>query len=144
MATDDDLQDVNDFNRHTIEEFRANDGKVGGPFAGLQLLVLHTTGAKSGKPRLVPLAYRQVGDALAVFASKAGADDNPDWYHNVVAHPEVSVELGTERFDAVARVAERAERDRIWEAQKAAVPSFAEYEDKTGRVIPVVVLERSL
>lgn len=139
----DDLNGINDFNRQIIEEFRANQGTVGGPFAGSQLLVLHTTGAKSGKPRLVPLAYRRVGDAFAVFASKAGADDNPDWYHNVVAHPEVNVELGAERFDAVARVAERAERDRIWEAQKAAVPAFAEYESKTDRVIPVVVLERS-
>ena len=135
--------EINDFNRQIIEEFRSNDGKVGGPFEGAQLLLLHTTGAKSGKPRVAPLAYRQEGAALAVFGSKAGADDNPDWFHNVLANPQVNVEVGTERFDAVARVADDAERDRIWEAQKTDVPNFAEYEKKTDRVIPVVLLERS-
>jgi deazaflavin-dependent oxidoreductase (nitroreductase family) len=135
--------DINDFNRQIIEEFRANSGKVGGPFEGAQLLLLHTTGAKTGKERIAPLAYRQVGADLAVFGSKAGADDNPDWYHNVLANPTVGVEVGTERFDAVARIAEGAERDRIWEEQKADVPNFAEYEQQTDRIIPVVVLERS-
>lgn len=134
---------INEFNQQTIDEFRANEGKVGGPFESVQLLLLHTTGAKSGKARIAPLVFRQEGDALAVFGSKAGADDNPDWYHNVLANPAVSVEVGTDRFDAVARVAEGAERDRIWERQKTEVPNFAEYEKQTDRIIPVVVLERS-
>jgi deazaflavin-dependent oxidoreductase (nitroreductase family) len=135
--------DINDFNQQIIDEFRANDGKVGGPFQGAQLLLLHTTGAKSGKPRIAPLAFRQEGDAVAVFGSKAGADTNPDWFHNVVANPQVSVELGSERFDAIARVAEGSERDRIWEQQKADVPNFAQYEQQTDRQIPVILLERS-
>jgi deazaflavin-dependent oxidoreductase (nitroreductase family) len=135
--------EINEFNQQIIEEFRANDGEVGGPFEGSQLLLLHTTGAKSGKARIAPLAYREEGDALAVFGSKAGADDNPDWYHNVIANPLVSVEVGADRFDAVARVADGAERDRIWEQQKTDVPNFAEYEKQTDRIIPVVVLERS-
>ncbi|MEX0664903.1 MAG: nitroreductase family deazaflavin-dependent oxidoreductase [Acidimicrobiia bacterium] len=134
---------MNDFNQQIIDEFRANGGKVGGPFKGAHLLLLHTTGAKSGQERVAPLAYRKEGDGLAVFGSKAGAHTHPDWYHNVLANPDVTVEVGTEEFSARARVAEGEERDRIWEAQKRDIPYVAEYEQKTDRQIPVIVLERS-
>ena len=137
------MSDMSDFNQKIIEEFRANAGKVGGPFQGAQLLLLHTTGAKSGQDRIAPLAYRNDGGHFVVFASKAGAPTNPDWYHNLVANPAVTVELGTEQFQARARIAEDDEHDRIWEAQKRDVPNFAEYEKKTDRRIPVIVLERS-
>ena len=138
-----DLDDVNDFNRGIIEQFRANDGKVGPPFEGAPLLILHSTGAKTGKPRLAPVVYQPVGEAWAVFASKAGAPDNPDWYHNLVAHPTAQIELGTETVDVTARVLEGDERAEIWEKQKQLMPGFAEYEAKTDRVIPVIVLERA-
>jgi len=137
------MSDMSDFNQKIIEEFRANAGKVGGPFQGAQLLLLHTTGAKSGKDRIAPLAFRSEGEHLVIFASKAGGPTNPDWYHNLVANPTVTVEVGTEQFPARARIAEGDEHDRIWEAQKRDVPNFAEYEKKTDRRIPVVVLERS-
>ena len=133
--------DVNDWNGQIIEEFRANGGKVGGRFEGMTLLLLHSTGAKSGQERVNPLACRRDGDAWVVFASKAGAPTNPDWFHNVVAHPDVEVEVGTERFAARARVAEAEERERIWSLQKQELPGFAEYEAKTTRQIPVVVLD---
>lgn len=136
------MSDINDFNQQIIDEFRANEGKVGGPFEGSSLLLLHTTGAKSGQERIAPLAYRMDGAHLAVFASKAGAPTNPDWFHNLVVNPDVTVELGTEEFAARARVAEGEEHDRIWEAQKRDVHHFVEYEKKTDRKIPVVVLER--
>ena len=136
-----DLSDVNDFNRGIIEQFRANDGKVGPPFEGAPLLILHSTGAKSGQTRLAPIVYQQVGDSWAVFASKAGAPDNPDWYHNLVANPKASIELGTSTVDVTARVLEGAEREEIWSKQKQLMPGFADYEAKTDRVIPVVVLD---
>jgi len=132
---------MNDFNASIIEEFRANGGKVGGPFEGAPMVLLHTTGAKSGQARVSPLMYQDLGGAIAVFASKAGAPDNPDWYHNVVAHPDVTAEVGTETKAYRARVAEGDERDRIWSAQKEIAPGFADYEAKTSRVIPVVVLD---
>ena len=138
-----DLDDVNEFNRGIIEQFRANDGKVGPPFEGAPLLILHSTGAKSGKNRLAPIVFQSVGDAWAVFASKAGAPDNPDWYHNLVANPTAKIELGTEDVDVTARVLEGDERSEVWEKQKQLMPGFAEYEAKTDRVIPVVLLERS-
>jgi deazaflavin-dependent oxidoreductase (nitroreductase family) len=134
---------VNDFNETLIEEFRANGGKVGGMFEGRDLLLLHTTGAKTGRRRVNPVAYRRDGDRLAVFGTKGGADTHPDWYYNVRAHPDATVEVGSERFDVTARIAESEERDRIWADQKAEIPAFAEYEKKTERVIPVVVLERT-
>jgi len=137
-------RDPNSFNERIIEEFRSTGGKPGGMFEGMPMLILHTTGAKSGKERLNPLAYQNVGDHWAVFASKAGATTNPDWYHNVVADPHVSIEIGTETVDTVARIAEGDERNRIWDAQKAKYPNFAEYEQTAGgREIPVVVLERA-
>jgi deazaflavin-dependent oxidoreductase (nitroreductase family) len=136
------MPDMNDFNTKIIEEFRSNDGVVGGQFEGAPLLLLTTTGAKSGQPRVAPMMYRPEGDRLYVFASKAGAPTNPDWYHNLVANPEVSVEVGKEQFEAHATVVDRAERDRIYAEQAAVYPGFAEYEAKTDRVIPVVALDR--
>ena len=132
---------MSDWNDKIIEEFRANDGKVGGPFAGAPLLLLHTVGARTGKQRVNPMMYRTVDGGYAVFASKAGAPTNPDWYHNLVAQPRVSAEIGGTTVDLVARVAEGEERDRIWTAHKAAYPGFADYERKTSRQIPVIVLE---
>jgi len=137
-----DVHDMNEWNRQVIEEFRANDGEVGGMFAGRTLLLLHHTGARSGLERVNPLVYRQLGDAVAVFASKGGAPTNPDWFHNLVAHPAVTIEVGSEHRHVIARVAAGEERERIWASQKAASPEFAEYEAKAaGRQIPVVVLD---
>jgi deazaflavin-dependent oxidoreductase (nitroreductase family) len=135
------MSEPNDWNAKIIAEFRANAGQVGGPFQGASLLLLHTTGAKSGKERVNPMMYRRVGDNYAVFASKAGAPTNPDWYHNLRANPRVRVEIGREERDVVARVAQGDERHRLWEAQKKVTPGFADYEAKTDRQIPVIVLE---
>jgi deazaflavin-dependent oxidoreductase (nitroreductase family) len=139
------MSEANDFNQQIIEEFRANGGKVGGPFEGLPLVLLHHTGAKSGTKRVNPLAYQRIGDdSVAVFASKGGAPSNPDWYYNVVANPNTSIEIGDDRYDVTARVAAGEERERIWEAQKTAFPNFAEYETTSGgREIPVVVLDKA-
>ena len=135
---------MSDWNTQIIDEFRANGGAVGGMFEHMPLLLLHHRGARTGTERVNPLAYQRLGDdSVAVFASKGGAPTNPDWYHNVVANPDVTVEIGTESFPARARVATDEERDRIFEAQKAAVPQFADYEQKTPRRIPVVVLEKA-
>jgi deazaflavin-dependent oxidoreductase (nitroreductase family) len=131
----------NDFNTKIIEEFRANGGRVGGPFEGGTLLLLHTTGARTGEERINPVAYQKVDGGYAVFASKAGAPTNPDWYHNLVAHPEVEAEIGTQTHRLTARVAQGEERDRIWTRQKTDNPGFADYEQKTTRQIPVVILE---
>lgn len=136
------MTDVNAWNQQIIAEFRANEGKVGGDFADAPILLLHTFGAKSGIERTNPIMYQQVGGDIAVFASKAGAPSHPDWYFNLLAHPEVEIEVGAERLKVRARVAEDAERDGIWEIQKERYPGFAEYEAKTARVIPVVILER--
>ena len=137
------MTDMNDFNAQIIAEFRANDGQVGGPFAGATVLLLTTTGAKSGLERVNPVVARVEGDRIYVFASKGGAPTNPDWFHNLVARPEVTVELGTERFAARAAVVDGAERDRVYAAQAEAYPNFAEYQESTDRVIPVVLLERA-
>jgi deazaflavin-dependent oxidoreductase (nitroreductase family) len=136
------MTNENDPNRKIIEEFRANDGVVGGMFEGMPLLLLHHTGAKSGTERVNPLAYQRLGDdSVAVFASKGGYPSNPDWFHNVVANPDVKVEIGTESYAGKARVATGDERERIWSAQKKALPQFAEYEAKVTREIPVVVID---
>jgi deazaflavin-dependent oxidoreductase (nitroreductase family) len=135
------MAEVNDWNAKIIEEFRANGGKVGGNFAGAPILLLHTTGAKTGRERVNPMMYRKVDVGYAVFASKAGAPTNPDWYHNLVANPHVQAEIGEATVPLTARVADDAERERIWTAQKADYPGFAEYERKTTRQIPVVILE---
>lgn len=133
---------MSDWNRRIIEEFRANDGRVGGPFEGRPLLLLHHKGARSGTERVTPLMYRDLGDGYAVFASKGGADTNPDWLHNLEAHPEVSVEIGADRVDVTARIAGDEERSGIWESWKREWPFFADYEEKTSRDhIPVIVLE---
>lgn len=131
-----------DWNKQIIDEFRSNDGKVGGPFEGAPMVLLTHTGARSGTRRTTPLMAQVDGDTLVIFASKAGAPTNPDWFHNLAAHPEATLEYGTETFQVRARVAEGAERDTIWTRQKAAYPQFQGYEDSTTRVIPVVVLER--
>ena len=130
-----------DFNQTIIDEFRANGGRLGGSFEGAPLLLLHTTGARSGKERVNPMMYQAVDGAYAVFASKAGAPTSPDWYHNLRAHPTATVEIGDRTFDVKARFAEGGERDRIWATQKERYPGFADYEAKTTRTIPVVILE---
>src|SRR5581483_469315 len=129
-------------NAPIIDEFRSNAGRVGGPFEGIPLLLLHSKGARSGQERVNPLAYQPVGDAFAIFASKGGAPPNPDWYYNLVAHPEARVEVGTDTIEVTAHVAEGKEREDIWERQKQQVSAFAGYERKTDRVIPVIVLAR--
>jgi len=133
---------MENFNEKVISEFRANGGKVGGPFEGAPVLLLHHVGAKSGTERVNPLMYQPVGDSFAIFASKAGAPSNPDWYYNLAAHPDTTVEVGTQTVQVRARVAGPDERDPIWEKQKAVAPGFAEYETNAApRQIPVVVLE---
>lgn len=132
---------MSDFNAAIIDEFRANGGKVGGQFAGAPMLLLHTTGARSGAERVNPLVYQPDGENLVIFASKGGAPTHPDWYHNLATHPDVTVEVGDRTVPMRARVAEGAERERIWERQKKVMPGFADYEANTTRVIPVVVLE---
>jgi deazaflavin-dependent oxidoreductase (nitroreductase family) len=133
---------MSEWNDKVIAEFRANQGRVGGAFEGAPLLLLHSTGAKSGQERVNPMMYQAVANGFAVFASKAGADTNPDWYHNLKAHPEARIEVGTETHDVTARVLDAKEREPIWEEQKARYPGFADYETKTERVIPVVMLVR--
>ena len=132
----------NDWNTNIIEEFRANKGVVGGQFTGATLLLLHHRGAKSGVERVNPLAYQEDGDHFAIFASKGGAPTNPDWFYNVKANPDVTIEVGTETIPVRARVADGEERDRIWTRQKQLMPGFASYEQRTERQIPVIVLER--
>ena len=129
------------WNSKIIEEFRANDGRVGGAFEGAPLLLLHTVGAKTGQHRVNPVMYQPVAGGYAVFASKGGAPVHPDWYYNLLAHPRVTAEIGTSSVELVARVAQDEERERIWTAQKAAYPGFADYERKTARQIPVIILE---
>lgn len=133
---------MSDWNTKIIEEFRANGGEVEGAFAGRPLLLLHHKGAKSGTPRVTPLMYEDLDVGYAVFASKGGADTNPDWLYNLKANPDTSIEVGNDRIDVKARIAEGEEREVIWEKWKRDWPTFAEYEEKTSRDrIPVVVLE---
>ena len=132
---------MSDWNDKIIAEFRANSGKVGGPFEGAPLLLLHTTGAKSGREHVAPVMYRAVDGSYAVFATMGGAPNNPAWYHNLVANPRVQAEIGAQTLPLTARVADDAEREPIWTAQKADYPGFAEYEGMTVRRIPVVILE---
>ena len=132
-----------DFNSKIIQEFRANGGKVGGPFEGAPLLLLHTIGAKSGQERINPVMYQAIGDGFAVFASKGGAPVNPDWYHNLLANPQVKAEVGAETIELTARVADDQTREPIWTAWKQANPGFADYESKTTRQIPVILLDRA-
>ena len=137
------MSDPNDWNKQVIAEFRANGGKVGGYFAGANMLILHTTGAKSGQERLNPLVYVPDGDHIVIIASKGGADSNPDWYYNLRANPLASVEVGTEQFQVRATpITEEPERSRLYAKMVDHRDGFAEYEQKTGRKIPAVVLER--
>ena len=134
------MSDASDWNKNIIEEFRGNAGKVGGPFEGSPLLLLTSTGAKTGAERTSPVMYLPDGDRYVVFASKGGAPTNPDWYHNLVANPEATVEVGTERFSVTSVITEGAERDELFARQAAAYPQFAEYAEQTDRVIPVIAL----
>jgi len=136
------MSEANERNRKIIEEFRANGGKVGGPFAGRTLLLLHTKGAKSRQERINPVACIADGDRQVVIASKGGAPTHPDWYYNVVANPLVTVEVGTEKFQVHATIAEEPERTHLYDRMVAVMPGFAEYRSKTTRVIPVIVLTR--
>jgi deazaflavin-dependent oxidoreductase (nitroreductase family) len=133
---------MNDYNRRLIEEFRAHGGKAGGMWEGTPLLLLTTTGARSGERRTTPMGYLPDGDRLIVWASNGGSPTHPGWYHNLLAHPHVTVEVGTETFDAIAVVTVDAERDRLWARGVAVYPSLAEHQAKTTRQIPVIALSR--
>jgi deazaflavin-dependent oxidoreductase (nitroreductase family) len=136
------MAEMNDFNQQIINEFRTNKGVVGGPFAGRSMLLITTKGAKSGERRTTPLVYSRDGDRIVVIASMGGAPKNPAWYHNLVANPEVTLEVGTEKFAARAAEATGEERDRLFQQQAAEMPAFNEYQQKTTRQIPVMVLDR--
>ena len=136
------MSELNERNKRIIDEFRANEGRVGGPFEGKTLLLLHTLGAKSQQERINPVACIKDGNQWAVIASKGGAPTHPDWYYNIVANPQVTVEVGTDKFQARATVAEEPERSRLYENMVAVMPGFDDYRRKTTRVIPVIVLTR--
>jgi deazaflavin-dependent oxidoreductase (nitroreductase family) len=131
-----------DFNAKVIDEFRANGGRVGGMFEGMPILLVHHTGAKSGAERINPVAYLRDGERYAVFASKGGAPTNPAWYHNLKAHPDTMIEVGDETLAVHVSEATGEERDRLYRDQAERLPQFAEYEQKTSRTIPVLVLTR--
>lgn len=136
--------DFNEFNRGIIEEFRANGGAVGGPFAGAPMVLVTHRGAKSGIERTTPLVYSRDGDRVVIIASMGGAPTHPAWFHNIAAHPTVTVEIGEETYEAGAEIlTEGDERQRLFDQQAALMPNFAEYQAKTDRVIPVVVLTRT-
>lgn len=134
--------DFHAFNEPVIAEFRARGGQVGGPFEGAPMLLLTTKGARTGQPRLTPLVYTRDGDHYVIVASKAGMPSHPHWYHNLLAHPEAEIEVGTERLPVRARATEGAERRRLFDAMAERMPNFRDYEAKTSREIPVIVLER--
>ncbi len=134
---------ANEWNTKIIAEFRANRGKVGGPFAGAPVLLLTTSGAKTGRRYTTPTMYLPDGERLVVFASKGGAPTNPDWYRNLVAHPRVTVEVGIETYDAEAVVLTGEERDRLYARQAQLYPGFGEYQANTSRTIPVIALQRT-
>ncbi len=136
------IHDLNDWDRRIIEEFRANGGNVGGQFTGVPLLLLTTTGAKSGQQRISPLAYLSEGGSIYVFAGNRGAPTNPGWYHNLVAHPDVIVELGTEKFAARAAVVDSAQWDHLGSIQVQKLPGLAELQAKITRKVPAVLLAR--
>jgi deazaflavin-dependent oxidoreductase (nitroreductase family) len=136
------MTDRNNWNAQTIEAFRANGGKVGGMWEGRPLLLLTTTGAKSGRQHTTPTMYLRDGDRLLIFASKGGAPTHPHWYHNLLAHPEVSVEVGPETYQAMATIITGEERDRLYARQAELYPQFADYQSRTSRKIPVIALER--
>ena len=136
------MADMNEFNKGIIKEFRENAGKCTGMFAGAPMILITHTGAKSGKTYLSPLVYSKDGDRFVIIASKGGAPAHPDWYHNLVAHPTITVEIGTEKFQAKASATKGAERERLFDAQAKMMPQFNQYKAATKREIPVFVLER--
>jgi deazaflavin-dependent oxidoreductase (nitroreductase family) len=131
-----------DRNKAIIDEFRSNSGKVGGRFEGRTLLLLHTVGAKTGQARVNPVAYVKDGDRFVIIASKGGAPTNPGWYYNLLAHPLVTVEVGTQQFQVQISVTSEPERSRLYSKMVEMMPAFAEYQQKTTRVIPVMTLTR--
>src|SRR6476661_842342 len=137
-----DAETMKAFNKSIIEEFRANDGKVGGPFEGATLLLLTTTGAKSGQPRLAPLAYLSIDGKMIIIGSKAGADTNPDWVHNLRTNPAAHIEVGSDAYDVTSRELPKVERDGLFDKIVAAAPGFGEYQSKTSRMIPLFELIR--
>jgi deazaflavin-dependent oxidoreductase (nitroreductase family) len=137
------MADLNSWNASIIAEFRANGGKVGGNFANAPMVLITTRGARTGTLRTNPLVCLPQGDSLVIFASKGGAPTNPDWYHNLRANPDVTVEYGTEKYSARARVTEGTERDQLFAEQARRFPAFSQYQTKTARTIPVIVLERA-
>jgi deazaflavin-dependent oxidoreductase (nitroreductase family) len=142
MTETPDAEMMKAFNKSIVDEFRTNGGKVGGQFAGANLLLLTTTGAKSGQPRLAPLAYFTVDGKLIIIGSKAGADTNPDWVHNLRANPAAHIEVGADAYDVTTRELPTAERDEIFDKVVAAAPGFGEYQANTSRVIPLFELVR--
>jgi deazaflavin-dependent oxidoreductase (nitroreductase family) len=137
------MSEFNDWNQKIVEEFRANEGRVGGPFEGAPMILIHHIGAKSGTERVTPLVYFPQDDgSMVIIASKGGAPTNPDWYHNVKANPAFDVEVGTETFPVTAAEITGEERDDVWSKVVAANPGFGEYQQKTTRTIPVVRLTR--
>ena len=138
-----DTETLNAFNNSIVDEFRANDGKVGGQFVNANLLLLTTTGAKSGKERISPLAYFRVDGKLIIIGSFAGAPVNPAWVHNLRANPQAHVEVGTDAFDVTARELSATEREELFPKVTAVAPGFAEYQAKTSRVIPLFELQRT-
>lgn len=136
------MSEMSEFNKRVIEEFRANHGKVGGQFANAPMLLLTTTGAKSGRSYTTPLVYSKDGERIVIIASKAGAPTNPDWFYNLRAHPTVTLEVGAERFQAKAVITQGDERERLFNNQAQMLPIFNEYRKKTTRQIPVIALER--
>ena len=134
---------MTDFNPQVIEEFRANGGKVGGPFEGAPMILVHHIGAKSGAERVTPLVYFPDGDRMVIMASKAGAPTNPDWYYNLIANPRVDVEVGTETLTVDTTEVVGDQRAELWTRVVAAMPGFGEYEKQTTRTIPVMVLTRA-
>jgi deazaflavin-dependent oxidoreductase (nitroreductase family) len=133
---------TDNWNDQIIAEFRANGGKVGGPFEGAKLLLLHTIGAKSGKPRVNPVMAFDLDGKLAVVGSYAGADVDPAWLHNLRAHPNAHIEIGTDEYDVEAHELPRAERDAAYPRIVEQAPGFGEYQTKTDRVIPIIELLR--
>jgi deazaflavin-dependent oxidoreductase (nitroreductase family) len=138
-----DAETMKAFNSSIVDEFRANDGKVGGPFEGATLLLLTSTGAKSGEPRLAPLAYLTIDQKMIIIGSKAGADTNPDWVHNLRANPRAHIEVGTDAYDVTARELPPAEHDEEWPKVVALAPGFGDYQANTSRIIPLFELRRA-
>jgi deazaflavin-dependent oxidoreductase (nitroreductase family) len=138
-----DMEAMKAFNKNIVDEFRSNGGKVGGPFEGATLLLLHSTGAKSGQPRLAPLAYLTIDGKIIIVGSKAGADTNPDWVHNLRANPRAHIEIGNDTYDVIARELPQEERDETYPKVVELAPGFGEYQAKTSRVIPLFELQRA-